>query len=80
MSWRCLHCNFYDTLGWVVEIISCLFVSQARNVEYVDKEVEEWEKFQSEIKQETEISEQIAAEDDTDVTEERHVQEIDEQL
>lgn len=70
----------YDTSGWVVEIISCLFVSQARNVEYVDKEVEEWEKFQSEIKQETEISEQIAAEDDTDVTEERHVQEIDEQL
>ena len=70
----------YDTLGWVVEIISCLFESQARNVEYVDKEVEEWEKFQSEIKQETEISEQIAAEDDTDVTEERHVQEIDEQL
>ena len=65
---------------WVVEKISCLFVLQARNVEYVDKEVEEWEKFQSEIKQETEISEQIAAEDDTDVTEERHVQEIDEQL
>lgn len=49
-------------------------------MEYIDKDVAEWEKFQSEIKQESEISEQIKAEDDTVITEDRHIEEIDEQL
>lgn len=54
--------------------------AKARNVEYVDKDEFEWEKFQSEIKQETHISEQITADDDFVATEERHIEEIDEQL
>lgn len=53
---------------------------QARNVEYVDKGEAEWSKFQSEIKQQTEISAQLQAEDDFVNTEERHLEEIDEQL
>lgn len=46
----------------------------------MDKDVVEWEKFQSEMKQEAEISEQIEAEDDFVNTEERHIKEIDEEL
>lgn len=56
------------------------FDLQARNVEYVEKEDVEWEKFQSEIKQEAQVSEQIEAEEDFVTTEERHLEEIDEQL
>ena len=49
-------------------------------MEYVDKGDAEWAMFQSEIKEEAVISEQIQAEDEYINTEERHVQEIDEQL
>ena len=46
----------------------------------MDKEEEEWSKFQSEIKDEAEISEQIQAEDEYINTEERHIKEIDQEL
>lgn len=47
---------------------------------FVEKEAVEYEKFMAEIKQEELVSEQLEAVDDELNTEERHLEEIDEQL
>ncbi|CAN7983786.1 unnamed protein product [Ixodes hexagonus] len=54
--------------------------AKARNVEYKDPVEEEWEKFQKEIAEETNVSEAIMAEDVEESKVERDIEEIDEQI
>ncbi|KAG0429694.1 hypothetical protein HPB47_023373 [Ixodes persulcatus] len=54
--------------------------AKARNVEYKDPIEEEWEKFQKEIAEETNVSEAIMAEDVEESKVERDIEEIDEQI
>ncbi|XP_067928421.1 zinc finger protein 830-like [Watersipora subatra] len=54
--------------------------AKARNIEYIDKDEVEWERFQSEMKGEVQVSEQLQAEEEEVTTEDRHLEEIDEQL
>lgn len=52
----------------------------ARNLEYKDPVLEEWERFQKEIKEEATVSNEIIAEDQEESTAERQIVEIDEQM
>ena len=54
--------------------------AKARNVEFVDSKEEEWSKFQKEIAQEVETSAEIAKEEREEATDERQIQDIDDQI
>nr|XP_040227135.2 zinc finger protein 830 [Anopheles coluzzii] len=54
--------------------------AKARNQEYKDPNDEEWEKFQKEIKEATNISMAIISEEQEESTAERQIAEIDEQI
>lgn len=54
--------------------------AKARNSEYKDPVEEEWEKFQHEIKAESDFSNAIIAEDQEEAISERQIDEIDEQI
>lgn len=51
-----------------------------RNVEYKNPIDEAWDQFTKEIREETEQSAQIIAEDQQEATAERQLEEIDEQI
>lgn len=54
--------------------------AKARNSDYKDPVEEEWEKFQQEIKEASNFSNAIIAEDQEEATTERQIDEIDEQI
>ncbi|XP_053681426.1 zinc finger protein 830 [Anopheles nili] len=54
--------------------------AKARNQEYKDPNDEEWEKFQKEIKEATNVSMAIISEEQEESTAERQISEIDEQI
>ncbi|XP_053658835.1 zinc finger protein 830 [Anopheles marshallii] len=54
--------------------------AKARNQEYKDPDDEEWEKFQKEIKEATNVSMAIISEEQEESTAERQIAEIDEQI
>uniref|UniRef100_A0A182KG26 ZNF380 coiled-coil domain-containing protein n=1 Tax=Anopheles christyi TaxID=43041 RepID=A0A182KG26_9DIPT len=54
--------------------------AKARNQEYKDPNDEEWEKFQKEIKEATNVSMAIISEEQEESTAERQIAEIDEQI
>ncbi|KFB46277.1 AGAP004605-PA-like protein [Anopheles sinensis] len=54
--------------------------AKARNQEYKDPDDEEWEKFQKEIKEATNVSLAIISEEQEESTAERQIAEIDEQI
>lgn len=54
--------------------------AKARNVEYKDPVEEEWERFQKEIKEETDLSAKLIHEDTEDATVQRQIEQIDEQI
>ena len=58
-------------------IFICL---KARNVEYKDPVEEEWERFQQEIKEETDLSARMINDDTEDATVQRQIEQIDEQI
>ena len=53
---------------------------QARNVQYVDTAEEEWSKFQKEIVEEMTVAQDILVEDRIEATNDRQIEEIDEQI
>lgn len=54
--------------------------AKARNVEYKDPVEEEWERFQKEIKEETDLSARMINDDTEDATVQRQIEQIDEQM
>ncbi|GFO41368.1 Zinc finger protein 830-like [Plakobranchus ocellatus] len=54
--------------------------AKVRNVEYKDKEEEEWELFKKTIKEEAQVSEVIMEEEDEQVNIDRNIDEIDDQI
>merc|ERR1719394_403413 len=54
--------------------------AKARNVEYVDRNEEEWEKFQKEIGDEVATAQEILVEDRNEATADRQLEDIDEQI
>ncbi|KAH9514288.1 hypothetical protein Btru_028616 [Bulinus truncatus] len=54
--------------------------AKIRNVEYKDKEEEEWDLFQKAIKEEAQVSEVIMEEEDEQVNIDRNIDEIDDQI
>lgn len=54
--------------------------AKARNLDYKDPVEEEWEKFQQEIKEASDFSNAIIAEEQAEATAERQIDEIDEQM
>ncbi|GFS21862.1 zinc finger protein 830-like [Elysia marginata] len=54
--------------------------AKVRNVEYKDKEEEEWELFKKTIKEEAQVSEVIIEEEDEQVNFDRNIDEIDDQI
>ena len=53
---------------------------QARNVQYVDTAEEEWAKFQKEMVEEMSVAQDILVEDRIEATNDRQIEEIDEQM
>ena len=53
--------------------------AKARNVQYVDHNEEEWEKFQKEISDEVATAQEILVEDRNEATTDRQLEDIDEQ-
>jgi len=54
--------------------------AKARNVQYVDHNEEEWEKFQKEIGDEVATAQEILVEDRNEATADRQLEDIDEQI
>lgn len=54
--------------------------AKVRNLEYKDPIEEEWEKFQKEMREEATVSSAIIAEDQDEATNDRQIDEIDEQM
>ena len=54
--------------------------AKARNVQYVDQEEEEWNKFQKEIAEEEATAQEILVEDRNEATADRQLEDIDEQI
>lgn len=54
--------------------------AKVRNLEYKDPIEEEWEKFQKEMREEAAVSNAIIAEDQDEATNDRQIDEIDEQM
>jgi len=54
--------------------------AKARNVQYVDHNEEEWEKFQKEISDEVATAQEILVEDRNEATTDRQLEDIDEQI
>merc|ERR1712110_111433 len=54
--------------------------AKARNVQYVDHNEEEWEKFQKEISDEVATAQEILVEDRNEATADRQLEDIDEQI
>lgn len=64
----------------IVLKLNFFYFSKARNVEYKDPVEEEWERFQKEIKEETDLSARMINDDTEDATVQRQIEQIDEQM